>query len=93
LFNLTVTGQVTKDARAAVTRPRRHDLTAALLRAILDARQITVADLTLPHLMDDLRQVFDALLRAGADLDWFDPRFQQPLRDQVKETKLRQLLR
>ena len=64
----------------------------ALLRAILDARQITVSDLPLPHLMDDLRQVFDALLRAGADPDWFDPRFQQPLRDQVEETKLRQLL-
>lgn len=64
----------------------------ALMRAILDARQITVSDLPLPHLIDDLRRVFDALLHAGADPDWFDPRHQQPLRAQVEGTRLRQFV-
>jgi len=63
----------------------------ALMRAILDARQIMSEPP--PHeLMDDLRRVFSALLQAGADPEWVDPRSQQPLTDDVAGTSLRRLL-
>ncbi len=63
----------------------------ALMRAVLDARQIVSEP---PHhdLMDDLRRVFSALLHAGADPAWVDSRSQQPLTDAVSGTSVRQLL-
>ena len=46
----------------------------ALMRAILDARQVLSEPLS-RDLAHDLRQVFNALLEAGAEPDWVDPRF------------------
>jgi ankyrin repeat protein len=63
----------------------------ALLRAILDARQIMSEPP--PHqLMEDLQRVFSALMQAGANPGWVDPRSQQPLTDEVAGTSLRRLL-
>jgi ankyrin repeat protein len=61
-----------------------------LQRAILDARQ--VARPLSPDLAEDLHRIFSALLDAGADPHWQDPRSGQSLTDQVEGTSLRALL-
>jgi ankyrin repeat protein len=45
----------------------------ALMRAVLDARQV-LNDSPQPDRDADLRRVFSLLLEAGADLEWEDPR-------------------
>jgi ankyrin repeat protein len=63
----------------------------ALMRAVLDSRQI-VSEPPPRDLMHDLERVFSALLQAGADPAWVDPRSQKSLTDAVSGTSLRQLL-
>lgn len=63
----------------------------ALMRAILDARQVLSEPLS-RDLAHDLRQVFNALLEAGAEPDWVDPRFGSSLASQVVGTPLAELI-
>jgi len=63
----------------------------ALMRAVLDAKQV-FSDPPLDELMADLTRVFSALLHAGADPAWVDPRRKQPLTDAIAGTNLRGLL-
>ena len=62
----------------------------ALMRAMLDARQVASEPLS-ADLTQDLRQIFNALLQAGADLEWVDPRFGRSLASQVVGTPLAEL--
>jgi hypothetical protein len=50
----------------------------ALMRAILDARQIADEPI-LPELVSDLERIFELLIQAGASPDWIDPRFGQSI--------------
>ena len=61
------------------------------MRAILDARQVLSEPLS-RDLAHDLRQVFNALLEAGAEPDWVDPRFGSSLASQVVGTPLAELI-
>jgi len=52
----------------------------ALMRAVLDARQV-VEEPLLPELEEDLARVFGLLRDAGADFEWSDPRTGQRISD------------
>ncbi len=61
----------------------------ALLRATLDARQIITEPLQ-PELQHDLKQLFGALISAGADLEWIDNRTGQTLQQHFGEEPVAQ---
>ena len=63
----------------------------ALLRAVLDARQIIEQPIS-DDLSQDLRRIFESLLAAGADADWVDPRFGRSIAEEVAGEPVGQLL-
>lgn len=63
----------------------------ALMRAVLDARQV-LDEPILIELREDLHRIFDLLLRAGADKEWVDPRTGDRLVDSTKGHPVRQFL-
>jgi ankyrin repeat protein len=79
-------------ARGADLRARDSVGNPALMRAVLDARQV-IDEPILPELYDDLHRVFDLLLVAGADPKWIDPRFGWSIADAVEGEPVRQFLR
>lgn len=54
----------------------------ALMRAVLDARQIIEDPPLITDLAVDLHRVFDRLLDSGADPDWVDPRYNVTIAEQ-----------
>lgn len=52
----------------------------ALIRAVLDARQI-IDEPSSPEVRDDLDRVFALLRHAGSDFEWVDPRLGAPARE------------
>jgi hypothetical protein len=52
----------------------------ALMRAVLDARQVIEEPIS-PDLAADLQRIFDLLIEADASPDWNDPRLGQSIAD------------
>lgn len=78
------------DTGADVNKPDSYG-NPALRRATLDAKQLlTGAPST--ELMVDLGRVFSALLAAGADSAWVDPRSGRLLAEDLQGTSLRDLI-
>lgn len=73
--------------------PHKLDSTGnpALFRAVLDARQVIEQPIS-DDLIHDLGRIFEALLAAGADADWVDPRFGRSITDQVSGEPVGELL-
>lgn len=63
----------------------------ALMRAVLDARQVLVEPVLI-ELREDLHRIFDLLLRAGADKDWGNPRTGDRLVDVTEGHPVRRFL-